>query len=229
MRSLLEKSAYEAIAGLTLTANNYGEAVSILKKRFGDKNQIVTKHMDALMSTESVASSQNLKGLRHLYDTVESHIRSLKTLGVTSESYGSLLAPVLMKKLPQELRLIISRKVTTSEMKLDELLGLMEQELIARELTATNAPQPQPRRISNQLTAAALLSGATSICCFCQQRHASSSCKLVPDVSARKQILRKLIGRCFNYLVKGHISRQCRSRNRWIFTASITPRCSTHL
>ena len=63
LQSLLEKSAYEAIAGLTLTADNYGEAVSILKKRFGDKNQIVTKHMDALMSTESVASSQNLKGL----------------------------------------------------------------------------------------------------------------------------------------------------------------------
>ena len=103
LRSLLEKSAYEAIAGLTLTADNYEEAVSILKKRFGDKNQIVTKHMDALMSTESVTSSQNLKGLQHLHDTVESHIRSLKTLGVTSESYGSLLAPVLMKKLPQEL------------------------------------------------------------------------------------------------------------------------------
>ena len=54
-----------------------------------------------------------------------------------------------MKKLPQELCLIISRKVTTSVMKLDELLSLMEQELIARELTATNAPQPQPRQISN--------------------------------------------------------------------------------
>ena len=33
--SLLEKSAYEAIAGLTLSSTNYGEAIEILKKRFG--------------------------------------------------------------------------------------------------------------------------------------------------------------------------------------------------
>ena len=37
---LLEKSAAEAISGLTLTADNYKEAVSILKKRFGNKQQI---------------------------------------------------------------------------------------------------------------------------------------------------------------------------------------------
>ena len=34
MRSLLDGSAYEAIAGLALSAANYGEAVEMLKKRF---------------------------------------------------------------------------------------------------------------------------------------------------------------------------------------------------
>ena len=37
LRSLLEKSAAEVISGLTLTADNYKEAVSILK-RFGNKH-----------------------------------------------------------------------------------------------------------------------------------------------------------------------------------------------
>lgn len=32
LRSLLEKSAYEAVAGLTLSSANYGEAIEILKK-----------------------------------------------------------------------------------------------------------------------------------------------------------------------------------------------------
>ena len=36
LRSLLEKSAYDAIAGLTLSAANYREAIEILKKRFGN-------------------------------------------------------------------------------------------------------------------------------------------------------------------------------------------------
>ena len=75
---------------------NYGEAIRILKKRFGSKQQIINKHMDVLLNVEPVTSPQNVKGLRHLYDLVESHVRSLKSLGVTSDSYGSLLSPVLL-------------------------------------------------------------------------------------------------------------------------------------
>ena len=37
LRSLLERSAYDAIAGLTLSAVNYKEAIKILEKRFGNK------------------------------------------------------------------------------------------------------------------------------------------------------------------------------------------------
>ena len=43
LRSLLEKSAYDAIAGLTLSSANYGEAIEILRKRFGNKQVIVSK------------------------------------------------------------------------------------------------------------------------------------------------------------------------------------------
>lgn len=111
LRSLLQKGAYDAISGLTLSSDNYKEAVVILKGRFGDKNQIISKHMDALLHAEAVTPPTNLKRLRHLHDDVESHIRSLKNLGVTPDSYGSMLYPVLFAKLPQELCLIISRPV----------------------------------------------------------------------------------------------------------------------
>ena len=37
LRSLLERTAYEAIAGLSLSSANYGEAIDILMKRFGNK------------------------------------------------------------------------------------------------------------------------------------------------------------------------------------------------
>ncbi len=110
VKSLLERTTHEAVAGLTLTSANYHEAIATLKKRFGNKQQIVNKHMDVLLHLESVTSHQNLKGLRHLHDHVESHIRSLCSLGVESDSYSSLLTLVLLKKLPQELRLIVSRE-----------------------------------------------------------------------------------------------------------------------
>ncbi len=45
-----------------------------------------------------------------LYDVIESNVRSLTSLDVTAESYGSLLSSWLMNKLPAELRVMASRK-----------------------------------------------------------------------------------------------------------------------
>ena len=46
LNSLLVKSASEAISGLSLTAGNYDEAVAILKRRFGNKQSIINRHME---------------------------------------------------------------------------------------------------------------------------------------------------------------------------------------
>lgn len=97
LNSLLEHSAREAVSGLTLTSSNYHEAISILKKRFGNKQQIISRHMDILLNVEAVASQHDLRGLRHLYDLIESHVRALKS---PSDSYGALLSSVLLSKLP---------------------------------------------------------------------------------------------------------------------------------
>lgn len=145
LRSLLEHTAREAISGLSLTSANYGEAISILKKRFGSKHQIVNKHMDVLLNVEPVTSPQNLRGLRHLYDLVESHIRSLNSLGVASDSYENLLSPVLLNKLPSELRLIVSREVSEADWSLDALMKAMAQEIEARERATTQTSQVQQR------------------------------------------------------------------------------------
>ena len=64
--------------------------------------------MDILLSLEPVTSQHNLRGLRHLYDLVESQVRGLKSLGVESSSYGSLLLSVLLQKLPSELSCKVS-------------------------------------------------------------------------------------------------------------------------
>ena len=58
---------------------------------------IVNKHMDNLTNMATGYSNPDLRGLRQLYDLVEVHVRCLKALGVTSESYGSLLSSVLTK------------------------------------------------------------------------------------------------------------------------------------
>ena len=68
LNSLLMKPALDAISGLSLTASNYEEAVAILKKRFGNKQQIINRHMDILLNV-SPMTNQDTRKLRELYDT----------------------------------------------------------------------------------------------------------------------------------------------------------------
>ena len=63
LNSLLESAAAEAIAGLTLTSAYYEEAIATLRRRFGNKQLIVNRHMDLLLNLEGVTSQHNLKGL----------------------------------------------------------------------------------------------------------------------------------------------------------------------
>ena len=191
LKSLLEKSAADAIAGLALTTANYEEAISILKKRFGNKKQIIGRHMDLLLNVDAVTSDQNLKGLRQLYDHIESNVRSLKSLGVTSKNYGSLLASILMNKLPQELKLIITRK-RDEDWNLDSILGEIGKEIEARERARPSNVQMRDKRLANDhSTASTLLSGAVNrSCCYCSQAHSSDVCTTVTDGEVRKKILK---------------------------------------
>ena len=197
LRSLLRGTAREAVSGLMLTTANYQEAIDILKRRFGNKQQIISRHMDILMTTEAVTSHNNVKALRRLYDVMESKVRSLKSLGVTAESYGSLLASVLMNKLPSELRLIISRKIGDDDWDLTVILQELLTEIEARERTATTGsmiPSSQgkksPRRQQSQSTTTTLHSSSSSPqCSFCGQVHVSESCTTIRGPEEGKHAL----------------------------------------
>ena len=73
-----------------------------------------------------VGSVNDVKGIRQLYEKIEIHIRGLQALGVEAQQHGSLLVPVLLSKVPQELRLIISREFYTGNWSLDELLKVFK-------------------------------------------------------------------------------------------------------
>ena len=51
-----------------------------------------------------------VRGIRAVLDNLEIQVRGLQALGIDSAQYGALLIPILMEKLPEELRLIVSRQ-----------------------------------------------------------------------------------------------------------------------
>ena len=154
--------------------------------------------MDALLQVEAVVSSQNTRALRRMFDNISCHIRSLKSLGVESDSYGSLLCPVFLKKIPADLQLIISRRVSEDDWNLDCLMLAIEEVKTAKErVSAGRGHPPTPRNEHKPpSTAATLLSGETfytqTPCCYCNQPHPPSDCHTVMQVAARKQSLLKM-------------------------------------
>ena len=224
--------AADTISGLPLTNSSYGEAVDLLGKRFGDKQIVISRHMENLMELPKIASNTELRKLRNLYDKTEATVRSLKSLGVDTNGYSAFITPVIMSKIPQELRLIVSRKMT-EEWSLEALLKELGEELSLREKCAlapvdgkvppTEGRGKFHRPMPCQPTVATLIVNGDRRnrnqtqdrrnipnCLFCDKRHYSASCTALTDPRTRKNILRER-NRCFVCLKEGHFGRNCYS------------------
>ncbi len=55
-----------------------------------------------------------LAGLQLFYDSMENHIRGLESLGRTYNSYGDLLVPIVLGKLPHQVRANLARASMTA-------------------------------------------------------------------------------------------------------------------
>ena len=225
LKSCVTSTAESAIAGLPLTADNYKVAIDILKDRFGKPQLLISNYMDALLKLPSVNSVHETKKLRELYDKIEINIRGLNTLGVESQSFGNLLVPIIMEKIPSELRLIVSRKFGSEETwNLDALLNALKTELEARErctamkTSGSNGNTPRyeqyKARSKQPFSTSALYTGNeefTPHCIFCKKNHKSINCMTITEPKTRRTILRRS-GRCFVCLKSGHISTNCLSK-----------------
>ena len=118
LQTLIEEPAYSAVAGLSLTEANYQAALELLKKRYGQRRTIINSHIDAIFKIEPLQNSADISQLQTFYDTVEQHCRGLKALDV---SYATVLVNVLLRSLPENIKLVISRKMTDSDWTFEKL------------------------------------------------------------------------------------------------------------
>ena len=79
----------------------------------GNKQAIVSKHMEKLANLRVLSSDANINGLQKLFDEIESNVRSLESLGVKANIYGSLLVPIITNRLPHQLKLVASRNLSS--------------------------------------------------------------------------------------------------------------------
>ena len=102
LRAQLQGDAARVIAGFPLTNSNYEHSVVLLRQRFGQSYKLVNAHMQALLNLPN--PSNNHSSLQTFYDTIENHMRGLASLGKSPDTYGSLLTPIILTKLPNEIK-----------------------------------------------------------------------------------------------------------------------------
>ena len=221
LKSLLVGTAQNVATGLALTSANYAKAVELLQKRFGNRQMVISSHMEALTKIPKITSISEVKRLRSLYDTVESHVRGLESMEISPDMYGCFLTPIIVQKLPEEFRIVITRNLGSETWDLKHILSEFHKELQLREQCLLNAKEVRPST-SNQRgesfhSTSTLYCDSSEDkkvarlwCSFCNQDHQSSNCNVVTSPESRKQVLKKK-GKCFLCLKPGHISRSCRS------------------
>ena len=222
LSGLLKGEAARVIQGLPLSESNYKRAVDLLKERFGQKQVLINAHMDALLKIP--AATNVVKKLRSLYDACEGYIHGLESLDVYPESYGDLLIPIVMKKLPEEVRRIMLRSHDETTWTLADLRKQLRHEVETREKSSLGQSDkevsvPNPPFNSKFPTAGALFFGALGRenakngCTFCDGPHPSDSCKIVPTMDKRLEFLCNQ-KRCFRCFKTGHMSKSCYSKKR---------------
>ena len=164
-------------------------------------------------------NEDDIKGLRNLYDQIESSVRNLQTLKVNANSYSSLLVPLINEKLATDVRVIIARIFKSEVWDLNEMIEVLKLEIESRErllAASTSFVDKQENEFSyEKFSSPALYSTHKSIvkssktsCAFCGSKHSSNKCLLISETSARKKSIKQK-GLCFVCLKEGHLANTC--------------------
>ena len=115
-----------------MTSQNYEKAIDILKERFGRNQVLINAHMESL-SKISVPSA-DVQQLRKFYDSCKSTHSCLRNAGSPDRFiWKSVLIPILLKKLPEQLRCTIFRTNPQADCSLNDLRKALCHEIDTRE------------------------------------------------------------------------------------------------
>ncbi|XP_045157295.2 uncharacterized protein LOC123523710 [Mercenaria mercenaria] len=156
---------------------------------------------------------------------MESYIRGLQSLGLCQDSYGNLLVPVIIEKLPTEIIRNMTREHGSSNWQLPELRQALKKEINILEsgqpthsLECHNATasfftgtRPNPTSTRKHQTTISERSKRLR-CPFCDDHHFACDCKKVTQTLDRKNIVKKK-QLCFNCLGSHRVA-ACRSNHR---------------
>ena len=216
LKGLLDGPAELAVTGFTLTSTNYEAAIKMLQGRFGRPEEISRAHYDGMIQMKPVVDGRDIPKIRKLFDEVETHHRALLALGKDEDQYSDVFVPMIISKLPENLRVaVLSEKKTT--WKMGEMLKTLGEKIREMSKPSGQSNMPKPHTMDEKerfkkpgtATASALATRSGEACAVCSGSHAHENCPKVTMLDERKKLVKKF-GRCWICLRKGHRAAACR-------------------
>ena len=233
LKSLLQGDAERCIAGLAMTAENYQTAVDLLTTRFGRAELIRYTHIQSLLHIQPPHKCQGKRYVSQLWafrDEIVKHLRSLEALGVEGEKSEVILTPIIVSRLPDQIRLEWARDGAGHEADLGYLQDFLESEITRIERSEMFKEKDPEEKEKNEnkktffqsykgkkkeekVPSASALNSVSSVtpnCVFCSKGHSSSACDEILKLSVddRKEKI-KSHDICFRCLMKGHHAKGC--------------------
>ena len=155
--SLLDGTAKDVVEGVPHTSASYQTVVDLLKQRFGKSECIIHAHVQALLALQVPVEQGKtyIAQLWRLRDEVVKHTRNLEAQGITGKQCEVLLTPMIVSRLPTELRLMWSRDCSGHESDLEWLLNWLQREievLERSEMYKGSAKSGDSRKVSKEVS-----------------------------------------------------------------------------
>ena len=149
LQSCLKGEAKTVIEGFSVTGENYAEVKTVLNNRYGRKELVIFAHVQAMLLLQCTSAPSDIV---LFHDRLRSHIRSLASLGIQSSNYGVVLTPIVISRLPSEVREEWSRKSEGKEADLDYLMEFLQGEVRRRDRCDTMSIGEQKSTFSTKGT-----------------------------------------------------------------------------
>ena len=115
-----------------MTSKNYVEARKLLEERFRDTKVIISAHMIVLLKLPKI-NNDNVIKMTSSYNIIKSNLGSLIKMELNPSQYSPLLIPVILERLPDSIKLMVTRKFRKINWYISDFINRTKQEVGARE------------------------------------------------------------------------------------------------
>jgi len=227
LKSCLSGEPLSLLNHLTVSEENYNEAIEKLKQRYEKPHLIANSYIEKFMNIPHITST-NLENFRNLYDVADATQRGLHALGPALESRDIWLVYILVQKLNHDARKDSAKFVQANNIEnptLQQFLTFIDNKCMELEVIkhtnlkvfdkskpSSSGKQFEAKHVKNFYVAPEYKKDI--VCIKCKKDHFLFKCDdfIKLDVNPRRQFV-KANNLCFNYLRFNHTVYNCSSKS----------------